>query len=231
MNSRRNNNGEMGGCVVEISPPRRSWPARVPGIIPEKQIERLEDWGYTVTRQGKYRPSGSYTEWIVKHPDVLGGRMPIAKFQIEDEEDDAVEVVIPWCFNGEFDLRPAKDKLALRDMVLGVLYFHAERDVTSLMRIKYTTVLEESLDKVLAPKVYELMALPPATTLTVHRFGTRAGEQEAFGLLMSNAVFCIGIGKMLKEYSEYSEAAGRECQAFEFQWIRETGDWNFIVHI
>lgn len=186
-----------------------------------KTITAPEARGYTVQREDTYRGRGC--DWTITHPDMVDERgLPVHLATFEIHRSDPSRIQIPSAYTGN-DTRPKEQRLALRDLLLGIWKFHAGREPSSLRQISYMIVEEDGL-KALIPKIYRLLGQPDETPLIVERYGSRPGEKEAFALLMEEAAFCIGAGKMLKEYAEFS-ALGTECQAFEF-----TNDPHFNIH-
>lgn len=205
----------------------RRWPAVTPGQVAAKTIQNPTDWGYTVTK------APDRDNWVIMHPTVATLRgAPVVLVIVELKARDQVE--IPWAYT-HHDKRPKEEKLALRDLILGVWSFHANReaDVASMKSIKYTNVEEKGLVDTWAPQVYQLMSVTPKTSLEVRRFGARPGEAEAYELLQANSVFCIGARNMLREYAALNGLPPfgdriRICKSFEFEW--QANGFNFVIH-
>lgn len=188
-----------------------------------KRIQRLSDWGYRVHNHEVYYkavemvystaiPQDQCHAREITHP----GYHAVDNMDVFDYFDagsvagDTLAVSEAW---NEFDPRPRHEILRLRDIYLAFWVHELDRPPQGLRRFLYFTIKEEVLRNTLWPWIYALMGEQITEILIIRRDARSAGEQRAFDALLERAPFCIGVQKMLDEYSEF---AGVSIVAFEF---------------
>lgn len=199
-----------------------------------KKIQRLSDWGYRVTEFDFMFDviSDVYGENLIDsdqcharqitHPAATGDYLDrLVYFDPETIAGNQLGVSEAWNVKG--DPRPPHERLALRDLLLGLWVYDIGRPARDLKSITYFTVVETHLMG-LRPIVYELMEMKKTWIEKLVILGDNQSpqEQEAFTTLLENAPFCIGVQKMLSEYPEF---AGVQIQSFEFLPDIDDDDW------
>lgn len=191
-----------------------------------KEIQNLEDWGYTVYDDDSDKEA---------HDIVIRDTYP----GVEESQHQAIRIFVPslsqrvvdefiyfdagttagntlaitQAWNKNRDNRPKHEKLPLREIILAFWVLHLRRAPHDLSAIIYYVVVEEKLEEELFHAVYNLMGEDVLTNLTLNRETESLQEKEAFTLLLEEAPFCIGAGKMLEEFEEF---AGVRIKSFEF---------------
>lgn len=198
-----------------------------------KKIQRLSEWGYQVTEFDFMFDviSDVYENLIEEHQcHALRITHPAAandyldKLVYFDSETTAgKDLGVSEAWNEKGDPRPRHERLALRDLLLGLWVYDIGRPARELKSITYFTVIETHLTR-LRSVVYELMEMKKMLTENLVILGNNQSpeEQEAFNTLLENAPFCIGVQKMLSEYPEF---AGVQIQSFEFIPDIDDEDW------
>lgn len=197
-----------------------------------KKIQRLSEWGYRVTEFDLMFDviSDAYENLIdedecharqITHPDAAGYLARLVYFDSETIAGDTLAVSEAW--NDIRDPRPRHERLALRDLVLGLWVYDLDRPARDLKSITFFTVIESNLTR-LRPLVYKLMGMKAILIekLIILRDNQSPQEGQAFTALLQSAPFCIGVQKMLDEYPEF---AGVQIQSFEFLPEIDDEDW------
>lgn len=186
-----------------------------------KQIQRISDWGYRITNYDVFSdivhevyPGFEQKEFhgrTISHRAATFSHLDrLVYFDVSTVAGNVL-AISDAC--NKFDPRLPHEKLALRDMLLGMWVHELDRPVGSLKCFLYFNVVEEVLNEQLRAHIYRLTGKRLNQWLLVRRNTRRREEGEAFSMIFERAPFAIGVQKMLNEYAALS---GRAIESFEF---------------